>query len=855
MLRLPTVGDLSSHVTIQAALAFGFAVLAQYESSNEIELGSELLCWVLLPVLVRREKGKTAHIDTDGTSKAVLPAHMGSRKNGASSTSLWLVALGLMLASVYRAEGRTAIAFLPGLLPMLHSAQERLLRPDFDSARPPQSMLRAATNTVWGTTLVAAWAILTLTNWDIRPYVLSCVPAGALCVVYGAFLNGASPRRVRLFPSVNFEASLVALASRLVILLTLALVIDAVVFGFPTISVQSALLLGFFKAFAWYYTNQLARHSSWCIAPAVGVFSTMFVSDPFAQPSDFLALSHISGAFFSFLHVFSAISRRGSPSPFLWALPGVLFLPYLANIWSITASGSSAKSFTGSLPLHPVEALSRAAEDGFQNLLARQSSNYTAAHAEYRRRYGMDPPSGFAAWFDFATSHGSLIIDDFDSIYESVSPFWAMSGKEVAQVMDDVHQAPGNELWLCSFSGTRAETRCRHPTRSFDRHLQFSFNKLLGGLGAGTLPDMKFLVNHLDEPRVLIPPLVARGGGSGHAFGNGRFRLTDLSGAAAGREIGKYCPPTTHEQTGGNAKNSTVETYGLPLVTEPHVDNDLCRHPENNVLHGLMARPKSFRLIEGLVPALSTGSPSTMGDILFPSPAYMEDEFQYDETEDLGWSQKHNNVYWAGSTTGGYASDSLWKSYHRQRLVSLAQNIDEDGADYVYLRQTAGKVEGVQRSFVNSRLFDVAFTRIFQCARTQCRDQLSYFRLKYWANKNEVFRSRLAFDLDGNGISGRYYKILASRSTPLKQTILREWHDDRLVPWVHYVPVSLGLRELPELVNYLTSSEPGQARAKLIADQGREWFGRAFREVDLTIYLYRLLLELARLQDPARQPT
>lgn len=112
MLRLLTVDDLSSHVTTQATLAIVFAVLAQYESSNESELCSELLCWIVLPVLVGKENGRKAQINTDDTSKAALPTHMGSPKNGASPTSLWLVALGLMFASVYRAESRTAIAFL-----------------------------------------------------------------------------------------------------------------------------------------------------------------------------------------------------------------------------------------------------------------------------------------------------------------------------------------------------------------------------------------------------------------------------------------------------------------------------------------------------------------------------------------------------------------------------------------------------------------------------------------------------------------------------------------------------------------------------------------------------------------------
>lgn len=61
------------------------------------------------------------------------------------------------------------------------------------------------------------------------------------------------------------------------------------------------------------------------------------------------------------------------------------------------------------------------------------------------------------------------------------------------------------------------------------------------------------------------------------------------------------------------------------------------------------------------------------------------------------------------------------------------------------------------------------------------------------------------------------------------------------------------MEELPELLSYLTLTESGCRRAKEVADHGREWFSQAFREVDMTIYIYRLLLELARLQDPERQ--
>lgn len=260
--------------------------------------------------------------------------------------------------------------------------------------------------------------------------------------------------------------------------------------------------------------------------------------------------------------------------------------------------------------------------------------------------------------------------------------------------------------------------------------------------------------------------------------------------------------------------------------------------------------PTSFRLIEGPVPVLSTGSLSSMGDVLYPSPAYFEHEFKYDEASDVDWDQKKNNLYWAGSTTGGHVSDSRWPNFHRQRFVSLVQNIAQKR--HTYLQEADGIVNRVASSFLNGRLFDVAFTKVFQCTMKYCRDQRAQLKIKPRADKYKAFQSKLAFDLDGNGISGRYYQLLASKSVPLKQTLLQEWHDDRLIPWVHYVPVSQSMDELPELVNYLTISETGQQKAKEMADFGRDWHAKAFREVDFSIYVYRLLLELARLQDPKR---
>jgi hypothetical protein len=448
----------------------------------------------------------------------------------------------------------------------------------------------------------------------------------------------------------------------------------------------------------------------------------------------------------------------------------------------------------------------------------------------------MEPPPGFEGWYNFAKAHHSPIIDDFDIIYDRISPFWNISGTEFAEAVNRLQDILNSDVWVCTFSAEKARTNCTHPHRSVDRNIQGFLNMALADLG-GSLPDTIFLVNHLDEPRVLLPPSSFERSES--------LNITNYSKRPVWDTLIKACPL----QESKKADRPTVETFGLPFVTDSHSTQDLCSHPEYRESHGLLLSPTSFPLIEGLVPILSTGSLSTMGDILYPSPAYLESEFEYQEAKDIHWDYKHNNLYWAGSTTGGFAVNDNWQSFHRQRFVKLAQNLGN--GPHSYLRESKGVINLVKSSFLNSRLFDVAFTRISQCETRYCRDQRALFRTKSWADKDEALHSRLVFDIDGNGISGRYYKLLASRSAPLKKTLLREWHDERLMPWVHYIPVSQSMEELPEMVMYFTS-EAGQKRAREIAEQGRDWFSKAFRKEDLTIYMYRVLLELARLQDPER---
>jgi hypothetical protein len=518
---------------------------------------------------------------------------------------------------------------------------------------------------------------------------------------------------------------------------------------------------------------------------------------------------------------------------------------FTSLFWSASAQ-SMAQDHNQLLHPHPVQALFLNARTEFERLVSEQSQTFDEADAEYRRRYGIEPPPGFQRWYDFAFSHESPMIDDFDTIYSSVSPFWKRSGQDVSGLLKQAQDTAGSELWGCSLSSRSAEINCAHPYRSFDRHVSSTFNELLRNISE-TLPNVSFLVNHFDEPATLVSHQ--------HSKSQGRqsdesFRMTHMPKRPSWEAITKFCEDG-EDNLSAEAEHP-FQGFGLPFVKNVSSAMNLCQHMEYANLHGFLIRPTSFRLFEGSGPVLSTGAPSTMGDVLFPSPAYSEDEFLYNERHDPDWEDKSNKLYWAGSTTGGFAQDHQWRNFQRQRFVDLVQD-PEKKRQYHYLDRRGKTVKHVASSFLNRRQYDVAFTKVVGCDRKRCRDQRTYFHLKSWTDKDRALQSRLVFDIDGNGISGRYYKLLASKSAPLKLTIFREWHDDRLVPWYHYIPVSLGMEELPELVVYLTSTESGRQIAESIAIQGRQWYSKALREVDKTIYLYRLLLELARLQDPKRE--
>ena len=66
-------------------------------------------------------------------------------------------------------------------------------------------------------------------------------------------------------------------------------------------------------------------------------------------------------------------------------------------------------------------------------------------------------------------------------------------------------------------------------------------------------------------------------------------------------------------------------------------------------------------------------------------------------------------------------------------------------------------------------------------------------------------------------------------------------------------PFDSTFRDLYGVLDYFARDEREDAAARLIAEQGRAWSQRVLRRVDMRLYVWRLLLEFARICDENRE--
>ncbi|KAI6019159.1 hypothetical protein EDC04DRAFT_2739450 [Pisolithus marmoratus] len=246
---------------------------------------------------------------------------------------------------------------------------------------------------------------------------------------------------------------------------------------------------------------------------------------------------------------------------------------------------------------HPIPKLMADAEQKFKALLAKQSKTLPEAVAEYKRRYGRDPPLGFDDWWTFATENEVKLVDEFDAIIEDLSPFWSLSGAEFRERAREAGQLPSIDL-VAIEDGLAIDLKVKKKFKDTEK----------GHRALGSLPNMDFPINAKAEVENFTPDW--QGTGSvWHAY-------------QARRLFSSYRNPNA------NKPRSLLSV---------EADLDYCQYPWAHLTQGHFF--SDWRTVTKLYPVFSPARAKGFADIRIPSHYYHGQNSRYT----YGWDPTNEN--------------------------------------------------------------------------------------------------------------------------------------------------------------------------------------------------------------------
>ena len=530
-----------------------------------------------------------------------------------------------------------------------------------------------------------------------------------------------------------------------------------------------------------------------------------------------------------------------------------------------------SKPFPTTADTHPIHELITKAYKEDEQLRTRQSQTLSSAVAEYRRRYKLPPPPNFDKWYAFAKARNVQLIDEYDTIYHSLLPFW---GLQPAVIRARAREALGFDNALM---GLLIRDGKVISAAGGEEWQQISTSRMVDGF-VQHLPDMDLPFNVHDEPRVVIPsddlsrlvaiakqkaipvaytnpspsnnwssrPADVGDGRHFNEFKTTRFNRLDHQPTWTNSRIScSLNTPARSLDESVSDDRSPFTFSGLDFISNKTAFSDICLSPSLRERFGFFNRANAYNIVHDLFPIFSPSKISSYQDILYPSPWYWSNKVDYQESDDYDWEKKQGKMYWRGSTTGGFSRDGGWRKQHRQLLV---EKINALGNAKILVNHSASVTAADWRIKEVSRpdykdMFDVKFSKVEQCDPGDCDAQIEYFDVVKPSKRQEAWAYKYLLDMDGNALSGRFHAFLRTKSLIYKMAIFREWHDEWLRAWVHYIPLSSKGEDYVESVRYFQDEETGKIEARRIANQGREWAGKVLRNKDLEVWFFRLLLE------------
>ncbi|KAJ6551291.1 glycosyl transferase family 90-domain-containing protein [Mycena capillaripes] len=510
--------------------------------------------------------------------------------------------------------------------------------------------------------------------------------------------------------------------------------------------------------------------------------------------------------------------------------------------------------------IHPIFELIRRAEDAWSAKLSRASTTFPQAVAEYRRRYKRDPPKGFDDWWNYVREHAVQLPDEYDQIHADLEPFWGIEPKDLFAI--------------------RSELEAKVDSYTLGQNVYDEIDVVNTSFAPGKhdqlIKGSENIIDLLSDVEEFLPPFRAvfspHDGPNRTPFethpGGQLILCTDIKRKKLPKINPKGWPSAC--APGSPGRNDSLNLDGDPppkttkktFIHDHNLAMDPCLHPRHFWHHGHFLSYKRGPSPEReMVPEFSYCSSHVHHNIRIPNPyGWLDDIPRSDDPE---WDDKiDERVLWRGSSTGiSHSANTRWQHSHRISLLRIANDLRGTISILSPMkssREPVGDPVEVRKARLNPGIMDVAFAGDpIMCDRDTCKYLQKIFPWRRRQTMQEAGDYKYVIDVDGNGWSGRFKRLITSNSLVFKATIYPEWYIDRIAPWVHYVPIQLDLSDLHDAAVFFRGDASGAGAhedlARKIAVAGRVWSKTFWRREDLVAYFFRLMLEYARIMSEDRE--
>ncbi|KAG8986612.1 F-actin-capping protein subunit alpha, partial [Tulasnella sp. 427] len=456
--------------------------------------------------------------------------------------------------------------------------------------------------------------------------------------------------------------------------------------------------------------------------------------------------------------------------------------------------------------------------------------------------------------YQFAVEHEVMLIDEFDQIEHDIAPFLALPPEILRTRIAQLEDLP----------------------TSFHIEILAGDLQIYGPLDED--PRALDVAELVQDFAHLLPDLVMHA--SGHDTGSQIFAADYRKEASRLVSKGKYLSPeniTHYENTRRNPRTTLINacaedsvavlhaagnislTHGpsMEFIHDHRTTMNFCHNPA--ILDGHGALMYNNARGHKLSPYFVMCKLDNGGELLMPALSGYADRSIQGVTP---WSQRNDSkIFWRGRTTGNHFNkEHDWRKSHRIQLHTLANTHDGEVSVLMEDPKTAllGR-KNFTRAELNEAYMDVGLVGPpTQCQKDgTCKEMAKGINFRPLVAANAGNDKKFALDVDGNGWSQRYQRLLASGSVVLKATIFPEWNTNWLIPYYHYIPLQHDYSDLYDTMAFFAGTPDGQgahdAMAEQVSNHAVEFARKNWRWEDMQAYMFRLLLEYARLSSLDRE--